>query len=57
VRHAKIKTVMPLPEMAKRCKDGSLKQKIAARSQGLVLATNNVREFGRVEGLRVEKWV
>ncbi len=27
-----------------------------ARSQGLVLATNNVRVFGRVEGLRVEKW-
>lgn len=27
-----------------------------ARSQGLVLATNNVREFARVEGLRVEKW-
>lgn len=27
-----------------------------ARSQGLVLATNNIREFGRVEGLRVEKW-
>ncbi|NJM29047.1 MAG: type II toxin-antitoxin system VapC family toxin [Rhizobiales bacterium] len=27
-----------------------------ARSQGLVLATNNVREFGRVEGLRVERW-
>ena len=27
-----------------------------ARSQGLILATNNVREFGRVEGLRVERW-
>jgi tRNA(fMet)-specific endonuclease VapC len=27
-----------------------------ARSQGLVLATNNVREFERVEGLRVERW-
>ncbi|MGQ0486271.1 MAG: tRNA(fMet)-specific endonuclease VapC [Hyphomicrobiales bacterium] len=27
-----------------------------ARSQGLVLVTNNVREFSRVEGLRVEKW-
>ena len=27
-----------------------------ARSQGLVLVTANVREFGRVEGLRVEKW-
>ena len=27
-----------------------------ARSQGLVLATNNLREFNRVEGLLVEKW-
>ena len=27
-----------------------------ARSQGLVLVTGNVREFGRVEGLRVESW-
>ena len=27
-----------------------------ARSQGLVPATNNIREFARVEGLRVEKW-
>jgi tRNA(fMet)-specific endonuclease VapC len=27
-----------------------------ARSQGLVVATNNVREFARVEGLRVERW-
>ena len=28
-----------------------------ARSQGLVLATNNLREFNRVEALRTEKWV
>ena len=27
-----------------------------ARSQGLVLVTNNGREFDRVEGLRVENW-
>jgi tRNA(fMet)-specific endonuclease VapC len=27
-----------------------------ARSQGLVLVTNNVREFKRVEGLRLENW-
>jgi tRNA(fMet)-specific endonuclease VapC len=27
-----------------------------ARSQGLVLATNNVREFSRVDGIRAEKW-
>lgn len=28
-----------------------------ARSQGLILATNNLREFDRVPGLRVEDWV
>ena len=28
-----------------------------ARSHGLTLVTNNIREFGRVEGLRVENWV
>ena len=27
-----------------------------ARSQGLVLVTGNAREFGTVEGLRVESW-
>ncbi len=27
-----------------------------ARSQGLVLATRNLREFSRVQGLRVEQW-
>jgi tRNA(fMet)-specific endonuclease VapC len=27
-----------------------------ARSQGLVLVTGNIREFERVEGLRVERW-
>jgi tRNA(fMet)-specific endonuclease VapC len=27
-----------------------------ARSQGLVLVTGNVREFERVEGLRLESW-
>lgn len=27
-----------------------------ARSQGLVLVTGNMREFERVEGLRVERW-
>ena len=27
-----------------------------ARSQGLMLVTGNVREFERVEGLRVERW-
>ena len=28
-----------------------------ARSEGLVTVTNNVREFRRVEGLRVENWL
>ena len=28
-----------------------------ARSEGLVLVTNNEKEFNRVEGLRVENWV
>ena len=28
-----------------------------ARSKGLALVTNNVREFRRVEGLQVENWV
>jgi tRNA(fMet)-specific endonuclease VapC len=27
-----------------------------ARAQGLVLVTGNVREFERVEGLRLERW-
>ena len=27
-----------------------------ARSQGLILVTNNVREFERVPGLRIENW-
>lgn len=28
-----------------------------ARSEGLILVTNNVREFSRMPGLRVENWV
>ena len=28
-----------------------------ARARGLILVTNNVREFDRVTGLRVENWV
>jgi tRNA(fMet)-specific endonuclease VapC len=28
-----------------------------ARSEGLVLVTNNVREFERMEGLRLANWV
>ncbi len=28
-----------------------------ARSEGLIVVTNNVREFERVQGLRLENWV
>lgn len=28
-----------------------------ARSEGLILVTNNVREFKRIEALRIENWV
>lgn len=28
-----------------------------ARSRGLIIVTNNMREFSRVSGLRVEDWV
>ncbi len=28
-----------------------------ARSEGLILVTNNAREFERVEALRVENWI
>jgi len=27
-----------------------------AKSEGLILVTNNVREFNRVEGLKIENW-
>jgi tRNA(fMet)-specific endonuclease VapC len=27
-----------------------------ARSRGLIVVTNNTREFDRVDGLRVEDW-
>ncbi|NOQ36142.1 MAG: VapC toxin family PIN domain ribonuclease, partial [Methylococcaceae bacterium] len=28
-----------------------------ARSEGLILVTNNIKEFERVEALRFENWV
>ena len=28
-----------------------------ARSEGLVLVTNNLKEFSRVKGLRTENWI
>ena len=38
---------------------GAYDQMIAghARSRGLIVVTNNVKEFERVEGLRVDNWV
>ncbi|EMV5150151.1 VapC toxin family PIN domain ribonuclease, partial [Escherichia coli] len=27
-----------------------------ARSRGLIIVTNNTREFERVDGLRIEDW-
>ena len=38
---------------------GALDMLIAAhaKSEGLVLVTNNMREFERVEGLKLENWV
>jgi tRNA(fMet)-specific endonuclease VapC len=40
-------------------KIGSYDMMIAghARSQGLIVVTNNVREFSRVDGLRVTNWL
>jgi len=28
-----------------------------ARSEGLILVTNNEKEFNRVDGLRIENWL
>src|SRR6202158_3480164 len=28
-----------------------------ARSEGLIVVTNNIREFGRIPGIRAENWV
>ena len=28
-----------------------------ARSQGLIIVTNNIREFSRMPGIRVENWI
>jgi tRNA(fMet)-specific endonuclease VapC len=28
-----------------------------ARSEGLIIVTNNMREFSRKQGIRVENWV
>lgn len=47
-------------ELAKRGKPiGPYDQMIAghARSKGLILVTNNTKEFKRVPGLRIDNWV
>lgn len=58
--YAAVHTGQIRAELAKSGKPiGPYDQMIAghARSQGLILVTNNVREFKRVPGIRVENWV
>ncbi|KAE9646102.1 tRNA(fMet)-specific endonuclease VapC [Pseudomonas sp. PB103] len=57
---AAAQTGMIRSELAKaRTPIGPYDQMIAghARSLGLIVVTNNVREFERVSGLRIEDWV
>ena len=59
-RHAARHTGQLRAELQKQGKPiGPYDQMIAghARSLGLVLVTNNQREFDRVPGLRIENWV
>lgn len=59
-RHAAAHSGQLRAELARIGKPiGPYDQMIAghARSQGLILVTNNLREFERVPGLRVEDWV
>lgn len=59
-RHAAGHTGQLRSELQKQGKPiGPYDQMIAghARSLGLVLVTNNEREFARVPGLRIENWV
>lgn len=58
--HAAVHNGQIRAELAKAGKpSGPYDQMIAghARSQGLILVTNNVREFKRVPSIRVESWV
>ena len=58
--HAAVHTGQIRAELAKAGKPiGPYDQMIAghARSQGLILVTNNMREFKRVPGIRIENWV
>ena len=57
--HAAVHTGQIRAELAKAGKPiGPYDQMIAghSRSQGLILVTNNMREFKRVPGIRVENW-
>jgi tRNA(fMet)-specific endonuclease VapC len=58
--NAAIHTGQIRAELAKRGKPiGPYDQMIAghARSKGLILVTNNMKEFKRVPGLRLDNWV
>lgn len=58
--HAAIHTGQIRAELAKAGKPiGPYDQMIAghARSKGLVIVTNNQKEFARVPGIRVENWI
>ncbi|MDC9613401.1 tRNA(fMet)-specific endonuclease VapC [Xenorhabdus khoisanae] len=45
-----------LEKQGKRIGDNDLHIAGHARSKGLIVVTNNTREFNRVDGLRVEDW-
>lgn len=45
-----------LEKKGKPIGDNDLHMAAHARSKGLVVVTNNTREFERVEGLRIEDW-
>ncbi|CDH20739.1 putative ribonuclease VapC2 (fragment) [Xenorhabdus bovienii str. kraussei Quebec] len=45
-----------LEKKGKRIGDNDLHIAAHARSKGLIVVTNNTREFERVDGLRIEDW-
>ena len=45
-----------LETKGKRIGDNDLHIAAHARSKGLIVVTNNLKEFERVEGLRIEDW-
>ncbi|PHM52367.1 type II toxin-antitoxin system tRNA(fMet)-specific endonuclease VapC [Xenorhabdus hominickii] len=45
-----------LEKKEKRIGDNDLHIAAHARSKGLIVVTNNTREFERVDGLRIEDW-